>query len=493
MSLIQISHLTFGYDGSCDTIFDDVSLQLDTNWKLGFVGRNGRGKTTFLKLLLGQYEYRGSISTSVAFDYFPFEVAQKQRNAVEILQDLAPKCQYWQLQRELSLLDVEEEALWRPFSQLSSGEQTKMLLAALFLRENHFLLIDEPTNHLDMPGRKIVSRYLKKKRGFLLVSHDRQFLDDVVDHILSINRKSITIERGNFSSWQENKQKQYAFEQSEHKKLIKQIHSLETAAKTTANWSNQVEKTKVGYQDSSGNKPDRGYIGHKSAKMMKRSKTIENRIKNAIAEKESLRKDVEKEESLKLFPLSYHKEVLLELRQAALRYGEIEVFQKLSFSVKRGERVALQGGNGTGKSSILKWIAGKEIPLTGQTEKGSGLIISYVNQDTSHLNGTLKEYAQNEGICYSLFLAILRKLGFERGQFDKKMQYFSQGQKKKVLLAKSLCQKAHIYVWDEPLNFIDVISRMQIEELLLQYQPTMLFVEHDAVFTKKIATKFVSL
>lgn len=94
MSLIQISHLTFGYDGSYDTIFDDVSLQLDTNWKLGFTGRNGRGKTTFLKLLLGQYEYRGSITASVVFDYFPFEVEQKQQNTIEILETLAPECAY---------------------------------------------------------------------------------------------------------------------------------------------------------------------------------------------------------------------------------------------------------------------------------------------------------------------------------------------------------------------------------------------------------------
>ena len=156
MSLIQISHLTFWYDGSYDIIFDDVSLQLDTNWKLGFTGRNGRGKTTFLKLLLGQYEYKGSITASVTFDYFPFEV-DKQKNTIDIIQEFIPDCEYWQIKKELSLLEVQEEVLWRPFYQLSNGEQTKVLLAALFLRENNFLLIDEPTNHLDALGRKTVS------------------------------------------------------------------------------------------------------------------------------------------------------------------------------------------------------------------------------------------------------------------------------------------------------------------------------------------------
>ena len=493
MSLIQISHLTFGYDGSYDTIFDDVSLQLDTNWKLGFTGRNGRGKTTFLKLLLGQYEYRGSITASVVFDYFPFEVEQKQQNTIEILETLAPECAYWQIKKELSLLEMEEDALWRPFCQLSNGEQTKILLAVLFLRENHFLLIDEPTNHLDVVGRKTVSQYLKNKRGFILVSHDRQFLDDVVDHILSINKRSITVQKGNFSSWQANKEKQDVFELREHEKRKREIQSLEVAAKTTASWSDKIEKTKVGYQDSSGNKPDRGYIGHKAAKMMRRCKSIENRIETAIAEKQNLLKDIEKQQSLKLSCLSYHKKVLLECKEVSLFYGKKQIFQPVSFSVKRGERVALQGRNGTGKSSLLKWLAGEDIPLTGQIQKGSGLKISYVCQNTSGLEKTLKEYAQKEDISYSLFLAILRKLGFEREQFDKKIEHFSEGQKKKVLLAKSLCQKAHIYIWDEPLNFIDVLSRIQIEELLLEYQPTMLFVEHDMVFTKKIATKFVEL
>jgi lincosamide and streptogramin A transport system ATP-binding/permease protein len=150
--------LTFSYEGSYDDIFTDASFQIDTDWKLGFCGRNGRGKTTFLKLLMGQYEYDGVISASVDFQYFPFEVEDKTQNTLAILEKIAPDAQFWMIQRELSKLDVNDDALYRAFNTLSNGEQTKTLLAGLFLRENNFLLIDEPTNHLDMAARETVAR-----------------------------------------------------------------------------------------------------------------------------------------------------------------------------------------------------------------------------------------------------------------------------------------------------------------------------------------------
>ena len=204
MSLIRVTNLTFEYEGSYDPIFENVSFQIDTDWKLGFTGRNGRGKTTFLRLLMGQYEYQGTISTSVAFDYFPFEVTDYGMDTLELVEEILPDYEYWKLSRELSLLELEEDVLYRPFGTLSNGEQTKVMLAVLFLRENHFLLIDEPTNHLDLHAREVVSAYLDKKKGFILVSHDRAFLDRCIDHILSINKTNIEIQQGNFSSWRQN-------------------------------------------------------------------------------------------------------------------------------------------------------------------------------------------------------------------------------------------------------------------------------------------------
>ena len=165
----------------------------------------------------------------------------------------------------------------------------------------------------------------------------------------------------------------------------------------------------------------------------------------------------------------------------------------MNFTIHAGDRVALAGKNGSGKSSILKLLAGEEIGFEGSLRIGSGLITSYVPQDTSFLRGSLKDFEQGESIEGSLFRAILRKLDFSRAQFDKDMAEYSEGQKKKVLIAKSLCQNAHLYIWDEPLNFIDVVSRMQIEELLVNHKPTMIFVEHDRAFSGSVATKRIFL
>ncbi len=204
MSMIKVENLTFSYPSGIENIFENVSFTLDTDWKLGFVGRNGRGKTTFLNLLLGKYEYAGTILSSVQFDYFPYPVSEKSRLTAEVLTEVCPAAEEWELIRELSLLDVAPEILWQPFDTLSNGEQTKALLAALFLNEGHFLLIDEPTNHLDSGARESVAAYLKKKKGFILVSHDRNVLDCCVDHILALNRTNIEVQNGNFSSWLEN-------------------------------------------------------------------------------------------------------------------------------------------------------------------------------------------------------------------------------------------------------------------------------------------------
>ena len=165
-------------------------------------------------------------------------------------------------------------------------------------------------------------------------------------------------------------------------------------------------------------------------------------------------------------------------------------FYKSGCTVKNTGNVGawLRGGNGCGKSSVLKLISGENIPHTGEIWRAGGLKISYIPQDSSFLRGDLRSFARERGIDESRFKTILRKLDMTRGHFDRDMAGFSAGQRKKVLIAASLCEQAHVYVWDEPLNYIDLLSRMQIEELLLNTESTMIFVEHDRAFCDHVAT-----
>lgn len=522
MSQITVNDLTFSYDTVYDNIFENVSFTIDTDWRLGFVGRNGRGKTTFLKLLMGVYDYKGSISAGVRFDYFPFEVADGDRNTRDIIKNTIAPFSEWEyemerclnepemlerygelqeayqvndgyiidelIEKELGKLQVDLSVLNRSFNTLSFGERTKLMLAALFLKKNNFLLIDEPTNHLDMEGREVLAEYLMNKKGFILVSHDRAFLDKCVDHILSINKANIEVQKGNYSSWHNNKELQDNYENEKNEQLKKDIEILADAAKRAAGWSDRVEAAKIG-----GHVFDRGAVGHKAAKMMKRAKSIENRKLNAIEEKHGLLKNIEQAQPLKMNIIRFHKERLIEAEDLCLYYDNRIIASNINLLLRSGERIALRGRNGSGKSTLLKLLLGENIQYRGKFYVAGGLKISYVSQDTSYLHGDLKDYAVANGIDETIFKTVLRQLDFSRNQFEKDIRDFSGGQKKKVLLAGSLADTANVFIWDEPLNFVDVFSRVQIEDLVLKYQPAMIFVEHDKVFSDRIATNVLYL
>ena len=496
MSQITIQELRFTYDGDYTPVFDGLSLQLDTSWRLGLVGRNGRGKTTLLRLLAGELEGQGTLSPGGGPRLrWPRPVARPERRALDVLLEGVPPSEEWRLLRELSRLGLEEEILERPFASLSGGEQTRALLAALFLDEGAYPMIDEPTNHLDAEGRALVSRWLRGlDRGFLLVSHDRAFLDGCVDHILALNPAGPEVVRGTFSTWFRDKEDRDRGELARNEKLKGEIKRLEQAAADRKQRADAVERAKFGISQSGTVKHGlRPYLGEKSRKGQQQRKNIERRAERAIEEKSALLKDIERADSLKLTPAVHRSRRLLEGRELAPAFGGRSVCAPLSFALEQGERVCLEGPNGSGKTSLLRLVLGEEVPHTGTLVRASGLDISCVPQRADHLTGSLLDWSEGEGIDRTRFLTVLRKLDFSRELFDRDMAQYSAGQQKKVLLAASLCRSAHLYVWDEPLNYIDLFSRIQLEELLLEYRPTLLFVEHDRAFRENIATRTVSL
>ncbi len=430
MPLINIKNLRFGYDGSDKILFDDITLGIDTSWKLALAGRNGRGKTTFFKLLQGKLPYEGTITGVPPTVTFPSE-------------DDEIECEEWRIRKELNRLGADPDIMYRPMETLSGGERTKLMLARLFSSDGIYPLIDEPTNHLDRQGRELVADYLRSKDGFILISHDRNFLDSCTDHTLVITKTGMELTQSDFSTW----------------------------------WDNNEQRME-------------------GEKLMSLAKNLENRNEKKIKEKQSLLQDLEKTETLKIEGGDHHSATPVRLKDVSLkRYGEV-ITEHIDLTVDKGSKNSLQGPNGCGKSTLIKYLAGEDndgIEAEGDIYIAQGLKISYVSQDTSFLRGDLYDLAVERGVDRTQLSTILIKMGFTKEMLRRDLTSFSLGQKKCVLIAMSLCQKADLYLWDEPLNYIDVYMRKEIERLVKESPITLLFVEHDRAFEDEVADTTVLL
>ncbi|HDL2512186.1 TPA: ABC-F type ribosomal protection protein [Enterococcus faecium] len=496
MTTIEIKNLTFGFDVQTTNLFEQTNLTIQSEWKLGLIGRNGRGKTTLLKLLMGEYTYSGKIEHQLNFTYFPQKVQDKTQLTYYVLQELSD-FEQWKIERELNLLQVDSDILWRPFHSLSGGEQTKVLLALLFVDDVNYPLIDEPTNHLDVMARQQVAAYLKaKKQGFIVVSHDRSFVDEVVDHVLSIEKSQLVLYQGDFSVYEEQKGLRDQFEQEQNVKLKKEIGRLKQTAAEKAEWSRGRERDKLGSPNKPGSGAiyDTGAIGARAARTMKRSKAIVKRMEDQATEKEKLLKDMEYIEPLSMNYQVTHRKKLLTVQELQLSYGERKLFSPLTFDINQGDRLAIQGPNGSGKSSVIQHLLGIfQGEVTGEVIQPQGVTISYVRQNYEDNRGTLQEFAEEHHLSYQELLNNLWKLGVERKVFQNRIEEMSMGQRKRVELAKSLATPAELFIWDEPLNYLDVFNHKQLEEVIQLVQPTMLIVEHDRTFLNKVATKIIPL
>ena len=498
MSIIKIANLSYEYETSSSEIFSDLNINLDSSWKLGLVGRNGAGKTTFLNLLRGKLTAKGRIESKNSFSYFPIQIEDEENLAIyEIQKEVT--VQQWEIEREMNLLELDPSLLWQPYNTLSGGEKTKLLLAASFADQDGFPLIDEPTNHLDEKSRKEIAQYLKNnKSGYIVVSHDRDFLNEVTDHVLAIENTEIHLYQGNYSSYEDTKEKRDAFNQSKNAKLQKEINSLTKSAQRVRGYSEKSEKQKsaTSHKNEIHANIDRGFVSHKAAKIMKKSKNIEQRVDKSIDSKIGLLQNIEHVPELTMnFTPDYHQE-LINLQKFGIKFDDgTNLFKNLNLEIANNTIVALEGENGSGKTTLVNYLLGKNkhIQVSGKVTIQSGLKISYLPQNFTEYHGDLKDFAQKQKISYENLLNNLRKMGFKRETFNVPIEKMSMGQQKRVAIAKSLVEEASLYIWDEPANYLDIYNQNQLIDLLKNVKPAMLLIEHDKYFIEQVADEKISL
>lgn len=529
MQRIILDDITFHYDNPYAPVFDGLSLAIDTSWRTALTGPNGRGKTTVLRLLAGELQpVRGTISMPLRTSYFPYQPVTPDAPTLDVITECVAPFREWErtmeqmldaadetsllrygdileqyereggydiearIERETADIGLDTEVLHRPFSSLSGGQQTRALIVALFLKTDIFPLLDEPTNHLDMQGRALLGEYLARKPGFILVSHDRALLDRCANHIVAINRNDVRVMQGSFSQWKEQMELEEEHERRRTANLQREIHALEEAAQQRRNWSFKKEGSYDEAREKQG-KVDKGFVGRRAADHMKRALGIERRIESRITEKKSLLGNVETERQLKLQTDTDAPDIILSLENITVRFGEHTVLDNVSLRVRKGDRIAVVGPNGCGKTTLLRAAFG-ELPV----ESGTVYLPSYLTTARAYQHplwatGFLREHLATAGFDETLFRTMMGCFGVTGTMFDRPLETFSFGQRKKVDLCRSFLHPAHLLVWDEPMNYIDLLSRESIEEAVRECAPTLLFVEHDRTFVENVATSVIEL
>lgn len=494
MSTISIKQMNYSYIGQDEPVFQQFDLTMDTAWKPALVARNGRGKTTLLKLISKELTPDSGHIQTVDCGYFPLPVTDKSLYPVALF-DLELD-ELWQVEKELQRLDGDAELLWQPWQTLSGGERVKVMTAILFSQHHDYLLLDEPTIFLDEATKATLCRYLtQQKQGFLLVTHDQYFMDECVDHIVALEAHDTIVMQGHYTQYEEEREHRHKQVQKQNKKLERDMKRLEEAMKQSERWSNTKEKEKHGnpHEKNSKSHLDKGFLGARSARMMKKSKQLERRRTQSFEEKKALLSPIEDVEQLVMTPTFPHHKRLYDVTNLQLFYNDEPLFYPVSFEILPRDVVAIRGNNGTGKSSLLHYLvasfAGK---ASYDDERRINLKVSVLSQFFEEM-GTLFQLAERYKVDTQTLIHNVRKLGLSRSKLDQTIETMSQGERQKMALALSLFVSADLYIWDEPLIYLDISCQKQVEEVVIQTHPTLVVVDHNRHFIEKIKTKDVIL
>lgn len=461
--LIKAKDIFVEYTGR--EVLDIEELELYDYDRIGLVGGNGAGKSTLLKILLGEYTPSGcKINRIGEFTYIP----QLDETSIEEIKDFS-------LMGKLGVHQLEEKTI-------SGGEETRLKIAQALSEQRHGIFADEPTSHLDREGIDFLIGQLKYYSGAVMViSHDRYFLDEVVDKIWELKDGKITEYWGNYSDYLRQKEEDRKHQAIKYKQLASERERLERAAEEKRKQALKMEQKakKSAKKDSSksgGRLAHQKTIGSKQKTLHNAAKSLEHRIET-----------LEEVEALEKIPtIRFHQSKALELHnpypitaeEISKRFGDKLLFESASFQIPLGSKVALTGGNGIGKTTLMQMILDHEEGITISPKAEIGYFAQ--NGYKYNRNQNIMEFIQ-EDCDYSVseIRSVLASMGFRQNDISKSLSVLSGGEIIKLLLAKMLLGKYNILLMDEPTNYLDLPSLEALEALMKGYSGTIVFISHD--------------
>ncbi len=500
-----------------NTIFENLSLDIKTGDKLGVVGRNGSGKTTLFKLIAdverpdtGRIHFKkgskiGYLSQIPSFEQpvTGYDVLQSAFSELRTIQQQLSEMEmelsnpdtadmerlllrYGQLQDEFVrrdgyAMDSEIEKIInglqlrtfveQEFSQMSGGEQTKIMLGKLLLTEPDLLLLDEPTNHLDLFAVEWLEAYLTEYAGtVVIISHDRYFLDNVVTKIADLEDGELHLYYGNYSSFTQEKEERLLREFQDYEEQQKKIKKMKEAIKRLRIWANEA------------NPPNAGL--HRQARNMERALERMEKVRKPLIDPRKMAL------SFEAAPRS-GKEVVI-MQEAVKSFGTNELLLGANLQVLWKDRAAIVGRNGSGKSTILKMLLGELAPDKGMCKLGSNVKVGFLSQHFAIGDPKarlLDVFRKDVGVEEGEARHILAKFMFYGPDVFKRIGDLSGGERTRLRLAQLMHQDVNFLVLDEPTNHLDIESREVLEDALEDFPGTLLAVSHDRYFLNKLFSR----
>ena len=507
---ISVRDLTKAFEVN-NNILDGLTFQVQHGERVGILGRNGTGKTTLFRLMVGELtEDKGEIDIARGkrlglvsqIPHYPagytvedvLVTAEERLNAMQarmrkleelmaVSSDRALLSEYDELLSRFEMLggydaevrrskvanglDIPPAMRGQLFDSLSGGEKTRVNLARLILEDTDILLLDEPTNHLDMHATEWLEDYLLHFKGTVLaISHDRWFLDKVAQRIIEIVNGKAEFYNGNYTFYAEEKQRRYEELRKQYEKNQKEIAHLQKAADDLHLWA---------------------FMG--ADKLHKRAFSMEKRIAR-LQTAERPRED--KKLSVRFRQKEFFGDEVLVLEDVAKSYGEKKLFSGIDELIEPGERIALIGDNGTGKSTLLRCITGEETPDRGWIHLGPAVKSAYLPQlvrfddPSRNMVDTMLWEAKCDPQTARNRLAAF---GFRGEDVFKTVSVLSGGEQSRLRLCILMRDDINFLMLDEPTNHLDLLSREWMEDALMDYSEALLFVSHDRWFIEKFATR----